>query len=224
LSSEWRQHLQDLGQDSDAVRDELVHTLGNLTLTGINAQLSNNPFDRKQQLYANSHLELNRDLPDQPAWGRDQILARSDQLAGRVTDIWPGPLPGYGDPPSGFNWSPINAAIAAIPAGRWTTYGDLAQLGGTAPVPVGQHVANTAGLPNAYRVLGANGTLRPNFHWVDPDDHRDVVEVLTSEGIIFDQSGAARQDQRIGAEELLALIETPDQDENPPLEVDVPAA
>ena len=39
--------------------------------------------------------------------------------------------------------------------GRWTTYGELAQLGGTAAMPVGQHVANAPGLDNAYRVLGA---------------------------------------------------------------------
>ncbi len=106
------------------------------------------------------------------------------------------------------------AAIAAIPAGRWTTYGDLAQLGGTAPVPVGQHVANTLGLPNAYRVLGANGAPRPNFHWNDPDDDRDIVDVLMAEGIILSDSGAAAQHQRIGAEELVALIETPDEDDD----------
>jgi alkylated DNA nucleotide flippase Atl1 len=218
LSPEWRQHLQDLGQDPDEVRDELVHTLGNLTLTGVNAQLSNNPFERKQELYAHSHLELNRDLPEQPAWGREQIIARAERLAERVIAIWPGPLPGFGDVPIGFDWSRINAAIAAIPAGRWTTYGDLAQLGGTAPVPVGQHVANTLGLPNAYRVLGANGAPRPNFHWNDPDDDRDIVDVLMAEGIILGDSGAADQHQRIGAEELVALIETPDEDNDADLE------
>lgn len=210
LSAEWRQHLQELGQDPDEVRDELVHTLGNLTLTGINAQLSNNPFQRKQELYANSHLELNRDLPEQPAWGRNQILARAEALAERVIALWPGPLPGFGDVASGFDWSRINAAIAAIPAGRWTSYGDLAQLGGTAPVPVGQHVAKTPGLPNAYRVLGANGAPRPNFRWTNPDDERNVVEVLAAEGIAFDHNGAADPQRHISAEELLVLIATPD--------------
>lgn len=215
LSPEWREHLVELGQEPDAVRDELVHTLGNLTLTGVNAQLSNNPFERKQQLYAHSHLELNRQLPDLPAWGREQILARADELAGRVIDIWPGPLPGYSDVPSGFDWSLINAAVAAIPAGRWTTYGDLAELGGTAPVPVGQHLVNTAGLPNAHRVLGADGTPRPNFRWSDPDDHRDVREVLAGEGVIFGADGAAAAEQRIDAEQRTALIEPPVADDEP---------
>jgi len=42
---------------------------------------------------------------------------------------------------SGFDWSVIDAAVAAIPPGFWTSYGDLAALGGTAAQPVGRHVA-----------------------------------------------------------------------------------
>ena len=38
---------------------------------------------------------------------------------------------------------------------------DLAQLGGTAAMPVGQHVTNTPGLDNGYRVLGSDGRPRP---------------------------------------------------------------
>ncbi len=215
LSTEWRQQLHELGQDPDEVRDELLHTLGNLTLTGVNTQLSNNPFDRKQQLFASSHLELNRELPAQPAWGRDQILARAADLAERIISIWPGPLPGVAETSDGFDWSQINAAVAAIPTGRWTTYGDLAQLGGTAPISVGQHVANTPGLANAHRVLGGDGAPRPNFHWVDPDDDRDVVEVLKSEGITLRDDGTAEPDQRIGSEDLAALIATPEPDQAP---------
>jgi alkylated DNA nucleotide flippase Atl1 len=210
LTPEWREQLSELGQDPDEVRDELVHTLGNLTLTGVNAQLSNNPFERKQELYAYSHLELNRDLPDHSVWGRDEILARASALAQRIIAIWLGPLPGYGDMPSGFDWSRINAAIAAIPAGRWTTYGELAQLGGTAPVPVGQHIANTPSLANAYRVLGGSGTPRPHFHWDDPADDRDVTDVLRAEGIAFDEGGAADPEQRITAAELVELIDAAD--------------
>jgi hypothetical protein len=32
LTPEWREHLAELGQDADEVRDELVHTLGNITI------------------------------------------------------------------------------------------------------------------------------------------------------------------------------------------------
>jgi alkylated DNA nucleotide flippase Atl1 len=213
LTAEWRQHLSELGQDPEEVHDELVHTLGNLTLSGVNAQLSNNPFERKQELYASSHLELNRELPEQPVWGREQILARAQALAGRIITLWPGPLPGFGDVPRGFNWSRINAAIAAIPAGRWTTYGELAQLGGTAPVPVGQHVANSPTLTNAYRVLGANGMVRLNFRWSDPLDEREVAYVLAADGIVFDENGAASPAQRVTASELAEMTEQVASDE-----------
>ena len=60
LSEEWREHLSALGQDPDEVHRGLVHTLGNLTLTAFNGTLSNNPFERKRQIYSGSHLELNQ--------------------------------------------------------------------------------------------------------------------------------------------------------------------
>ena len=74
LSPEWREHLESLGQDPDRVHDELVHTLGNLTLTAFNGTLSNNPFERKQQIYGASHLELNQSLSENQAWGERRSL------------------------------------------------------------------------------------------------------------------------------------------------------
>jgi alkylated DNA nucleotide flippase Atl1 len=183
-----------------------VHTLGNLTLSAFNGTLSNNPFERKRQIYSGSNLQLNHALPGNDAWGRAEILARADELASRAVEIWPGPLPGAAQQPSGFDWSRINAAIAAIPRGRWTTYGDLAQLGGTAAMPVGQHVASTPGL-DGYRVLGSDGKPRPDFHWDDPDDRRDVISVLTEDGVHFGVNGAAEMSQRITAAELSSLID-----------------
>jgi alkylated DNA nucleotide flippase Atl1 len=212
LSDDWRQHLLSLDQEADEVHQKFVHTLGNLTLTAFNGTLSNNPFERKQQIYSGSHLELNRALSEQERWGRDEILARADELADRAIAIWPAPLPGIGEQPSGFDWSRINAAVAAVPLGRWTTYGELAELGGTAAMPVGQHVANTPGLDNAYRVLGSDGKPRPDFHWDDPNDSRSVTEVLKEDGVRFDGNGGADPAQRITAAELSSLIEVLDDD------------
>jgi alkylated DNA nucleotide flippase Atl1 len=212
LSQEWRAHLVGLGQDPDEVHQRLVHTLGNLTLTAFNGTLSNNPFERKRQIYSGSHLELNRGLAEQHAWGDEEILARADELADHAITIWPSPLPGVAEQPSGFNWSRINAAVAAIPLGRWTTYGEIAQLGGTAAMPVGQYIANTAGIDNAYRVLGSDGKPRPDFHWDDPDDHRDPIDVLKADGIRFTASGSADPAQRIAGADLAALIEVLDED------------
>jgi alkylated DNA nucleotide flippase Atl1 len=212
LSQEWRDHLAAAGEDPDEVHQSYVHTLGNLTLTAFNGTLSNNPFERKRQIYSGSHLELNRALADHEAWGRDEILERADDLADRAIAIWPGPVPGTGGLPADFDWRKINAAIAAIPLGRWTTYGDLAQLGGTAAMPVGQHVANSSGLDNAYRVLGADGKPRPDFRWTDSADTRDVSEVLAADGVQFRANGAAEPSQRISASELASLIDVLDDD------------
>jgi alkylated DNA nucleotide flippase Atl1 len=212
LSQEWREHLASLGQDPDEVHQSLVHTLGNLTLTAFNGTLSNNPFERKRQIYDGSHLELNRALAVHNSWGRDEILARADELADRAIAVWPGPLPSVAEQPGGFDWSRINAAVAAIPRGRWTTYGDLAQLGGTAAMPVGQHVASTPGLDNAYRVLGSDGKPRPDFRRSDPADMRDPADALSDDGIRFRGSGSADPSQRISAAQLSALIEVLDED------------
>ena len=106
---------------------------------------------------------------------------------------------------AGFDWRRIDAAIKALPPDRWTSYGELAELGGTAPVPVGQHVANVP-LPNAHHVLDINGRLRPGFHWADPNDTRDVRAELEEDGIRFGESGAADPTQRMTADDLAALI------------------
>src|SRR5207245_2100041 len=62
LTPEWRRQLTELGQDPEAVHEELLHTLGNLTLTAFNSPLSNNPLARKSQILRGSNLELNKSL------------------------------------------------------------------------------------------------------------------------------------------------------------------
>ncbi len=80
LSQEWRDHLVSLRQDPDEVHQRLAHTLGNLTLAAFNGTLSNNPFERKRQIYSGSHLELNRALAEQGAWGVRRSLPEPTNL------------------------------------------------------------------------------------------------------------------------------------------------
>lgn len=207
LSTEWRKHLESLGEDPDETRDRLVHTLGNLTLSGYNGELSNNPFDRKRQIYEHSHLQMNRDL-EGDRWGAQEILKRSEELAERACKIWPAPLAGFGISTtiSAFDWTSIDLVVEALPTGRWTSYGDLAELAGTSAVAVGQRMASPVGGPNAYRVLSSDGRVSPGFHWSDPNDKRDVKSVLEGDGVLFDQDGMADPAQRIRAADLLGLI------------------
>ncbi|MEA2682267.1 MAG: hypothetical protein QOK05_595 [Chloroflexota bacterium] len=206
LSDEWREQLAAGGYDPDEIHNELLHTIGNLTLTAYNGELSNNPFERKRQIYSDSNLALNRSLRETEVWGRHEILERADELADRIIEIWPAPVEGARGAPMGFDWARIDAAVAAIPAGRWTTYGELAELGGTSAQAVGNRMGGTARLPNAYRVLDRTGRISPTFHWNDADDTRDVGDVLRGEGIAFDGDGVADPAQRLTAYALALLI------------------
>ena len=73
-----------------------MHTLGNLTLTAFNGTLSNNPFERKRQIYSGSNLQLNHALAGNDAWGREEILARADELADRAIADLARPAAGRG--------------------------------------------------------------------------------------------------------------------------------
>jgi alkylated DNA nucleotide flippase Atl1 len=111
---------------------------------------------------------------------------------------------------SAFDWTPVRRAVEAIPPGRWTSYGDLAELAGTAAITVGRFVAGDRGLSGAWRVMGADGRPRPDFRWSDPNDERDIVEVLVSEGVRFGPNGSADESQRLRSSDLgkLAAAQT----------------
>ncbi len=161
------------------LHDLLVHTLGNLTLTAENSRLSNNPFQRKQDIYQASALRMNREIAEAPSWGKEQIQSRADQLAERMIAVWPGPVDrNHDEAREGRDWTLLRKACAALPAGSWTTYGDVAELIGSHPVAVGQHLASQP-VPNAWRVLSSEGRLSPQFHWTEPDRTDDPVQVLT---------------------------------------------
>jgi len=210
---EWRQMLsEDLqGEESFAeVHEALVHTLGNLTLTGYNPELSNSSFLVKRARLAKSGISLNREIAAQKRWGRPEIYARADALAERIIANWPGPTEEAGNRPE-VPWDVMNKALAALPAGSWTAYGDVAALIGSHPVPVGTRLA-THPVPNAHRVLQAEGTVSPNFRWHDPARTDDPRDLLRAEGVEFDKYGRASQAQRFGVEELAQLAGLPQQD------------
>lgn len=96
LSDEWRAHL---GPSADEDHEELLHTLGNLTLTSYNAELSNSSFSEKKQLFATSHVELNRYFESLERWTATEIEQRAEVLADAALAIWPyfGPLQGDAD-------------------------------------------------------------------------------------------------------------------------------
>ncbi len=80
-----------LGDEWERIHDTLLHTLGNLTLTGYNTELSNSAFDIKQVELGRSHLDLNTYFPALPKWDAEAIRTRSAILAERLVTLWPRP-------------------------------------------------------------------------------------------------------------------------------------
>jgi alkylated DNA nucleotide flippase Atl1 len=113
-------------------------------------------------------------------------------------------LPEAAGPGGAFDWARLHQLLQRLPVGRWTSYGDLAALVGTAPQPLGNHVAGCMECENAHRLLGRMGRSRPGFAWADPEDGRTQQEALEAEGIVFTE-GVADPGKRLTAEELDGL-------------------
>lgn len=84
--SEWWQ--KQLGADWEETHDLFLHTIGNLTLTAYNTELSNDNFPTKKETYADSHLELNKHFAPLTSWTRTQIEQRAELLAKQALVIW----------------------------------------------------------------------------------------------------------------------------------------
>lgn len=194
-------------QSPQELHDLLVHTLGNLTLTGDNSKLSNHPFQRKQQILESSALRMNLEIASSERWGKAEIMDRADRLSERATELWPGPIGGVkpvGEEWTG--WAELRAALVAMPSGTWTTYGDVAELIGSHPVPVGTFLGSNPTAIGAYRVLTSEGKISGAFRWEEGSDRQPPRELLMGEGVRFDPSGRAHRSQRLTAAELATLL------------------
>ena len=86
LSDWWKSYYG----DNWASNQELnVHTIGNLTLTAYNSELSNSDFYTKKKAYANSHLGLNKYFETIENWNPKDIDIRAGNLALKMVEIWP---------------------------------------------------------------------------------------------------------------------------------------
>ncbi|WP_428071820.1 DUF262 domain-containing protein [Candidatus Avelusimicrobium alvi] len=74
---------KDWGHISADKHEEFLHTLGNLTITGYNSELSNKSFeDKKKIIQENSKaIILNSDILDKDKWNTSSIEARAQRLA-----------------------------------------------------------------------------------------------------------------------------------------------
>ena len=81
-------------QEKSTSRNELIHTLGNLTLItdSLNPALSNSGWTEKRpELIKFSKLNLNRYFHDVDSWGEEAIRDRGRELFRKAIKIWPYP-------------------------------------------------------------------------------------------------------------------------------------
>ena len=214
VSPEWR---AELGEDWQDVHERLLHTLGNLTLTGYNPEYSDRPFVEKRDMeggFRHSPLRLNEGLGQVERWDESAIAHRAERLASLALLIWARPvmpeevLSEYRTQfteSKGFDWSTLHDILERMPAGFWTGYFYLAEAVGTSAQPLANHISKCPDCVVPHRVLRWNGEVAPGFAWSDPEDARDPRAVLESEGVRF-VNDRADPEQKLTTEQLLALL------------------
>ncbi len=88
LSDEWKEAL---GPEWKRVHDTYLHTIGNLTLTGYNSEMSDKPFMKKMNMdggFKQTSVRLNQYVILQDNWNEDKINERAELLLKKALDIW----------------------------------------------------------------------------------------------------------------------------------------
>lgn len=91
LSSEWK---AELGANWQEIQKTYLHTIGNLTLTAYNSEMSDRPFMEKMNMnggFKESALRLNKYVVLQSKWNEQNIQERAKELAQKAKTIWPYP-------------------------------------------------------------------------------------------------------------------------------------
>lgn len=80
-----------LGEDWQEVHSLYLHSLGNLTITGYNAEMSNKSFGEKvngESGFKHSHLKLNESIAQCDVWNKKAIQRRTNILTDIILKIW----------------------------------------------------------------------------------------------------------------------------------------
>lgn len=91
LPAAWKQAL---GPEWQRVQQQWLHTLGNLTLTGYNAEYGDRPFAEKCNMeggFKQSPLKLNARLGQLDTWDEAAIQERAGRLADQALTVWTAP-------------------------------------------------------------------------------------------------------------------------------------
>jgi len=85
LNEQWRKML---GERAEEIHAQWLHTVGNLTLSGYNPDMGNQPFEEKKKVLRDSHIELSRDIVACELWNENAIKVRGAMLTDRAVAVW----------------------------------------------------------------------------------------------------------------------------------------
>jgi predicted transport protein len=91
LSADW---IAALGSDWNEIQKKYLHTIGNLTLTAYNSEMSDSSFSEKLDMtggFRETPLRLNKYIVSQTTWGKEQVNERAVQLGEISINVWPYP-------------------------------------------------------------------------------------------------------------------------------------
>lgn len=92
LSNVWK---KELGKNYETVQKKYLHTIGNLTLTAYNSEMSNKSFSEKMEMnggFKESALRLNSYVVKQNEWNERIIKERASILVEKALLIWKYPI------------------------------------------------------------------------------------------------------------------------------------
>ena len=92
LSAEW---IAVLGSGWSEIQKTYLHTIGNLTLTAYNPEMSDSSFTKKLDMtggFRESALRINKYVIAQSTWAEPQINERAAQLGEVAKKAWPYPM------------------------------------------------------------------------------------------------------------------------------------
>ena len=102
LNREWKAML---GDNYEEIQEKYLHTFANLTLTGINSELSNKAFEIKRDGktigneifpgYKDSKYRLTKKVTECKKWSESEILQRGQDIVNTFLRLYPLPHPSF---------------------------------------------------------------------------------------------------------------------------------
>lgn len=88
LNEDWKNNL---GENYKEIQKEYLHSIGNLTLTAYNSEMSDRSFKDKLTIHGGfreSALRLNKDIINKEVWNEEAIVERANNLCNQGIEIW----------------------------------------------------------------------------------------------------------------------------------------